>query len=410
MNKNWLLKGLSILGPGIVTAALVFGPSKMTITSKMGADYGFELIWVIILAIFFMLIFTNMSARIGQYNTDSLLTLIRKKIGKFGSVFIGAGIFLVAISFQAGNSTGVGIAMGEATNTDAKIWIIVFNLAGILLLFFRSFYQVLEKVMLGLVILMLFSFVLTLILIQPSFSHIVDGLIPHIPTGSTGLIVAFIASCFSLVGAFYQSYLVQEKRKANGLSVDANASNNKHAQLSSTIGIMILGIMSAVVLICAASVLHPQGIKVNSASEMAMALEPLFGSNASHLFLVGLFGASFSSLIGNAALGGSMLGDALGLKGNLNNNYVKMLIATVMIFGAIISLLFSKLPLELIVLAQSVTIFLVPFTGIAIYWIANSEDIMGEHKNNMFQKIVGLLGLLLVIGLAVLNFKVLVLS
>lgn len=406
MNKNWLLKGLSILGPGIVTAALVFGPSKMTITSKMGADYGFELIWVIFLAIFFMLIFTNMSARIGQYNTDSLLTLIRKKIGKFGSIFIGAGIFLVAISFQAGNSTGVGIAMGEATGTDAKIWIVVFNLAGILLLFFRSFYQVLEKVMLGLVILMLISFLLTLILIQPSLNHIADGLVPHIPTGSTGLIVAFIASCFSLVGAFYQSYLVQEKRKSN----PEGNSEDKHAQLSSTIGILILGLMSAVVLICAASVLHTKGMKVNSASEMAMALEPLFGSKASILFLIGLFGASFSSLIGNAALGGSMLGDALGLKGNLNNNYVKILIAVVMVFGAIISLLFSSLPLELIVLAQSVTIFLVPFTGIAIYWIANSEDIMGEHKNNLFQKIVGLLGILLVIGLAVLNFKVLVLS
>ncbi|MVZ64752.1 divalent metal cation transporter [Sphingobacterium sp. DK4209] len=406
MNKNWLLKGLSILGPGIVTAALVFGPSKMTITSKMGADYGFELIWVIFLAIFFMLIFTNMSARIGQYNTDSLLTLIRKKIGKFGSVFIGAGIFLVAISFQAGNSTGVGIAMGEATGTDAKIWIVVFNLAGILLLFFRSFYQVLEKVMLGLVILMLISFLVTLILIQPSLNHIADGLVPHIPTGSTGLIVAFIASCFSLVGAFYQSYLVQEKRKSN----PEGNSEDKHAQLSSTIGILILGLMSAVVLICAASVLHTKGMKVNSASEMAMALEPLFGSKASLLFLIGLFGASFSSLIGNATLGGSMLGDALGLKGNLNNNYVKILIAVVMVFGAIISLLFSSLPLELIVLAQSVTIFLVPFTGIAIYWIANSEDIMGEHKNNLFQKIVGLLGILLVIGLAVLNFKVLVLS
>lgn len=406
MKNNWLLKGLSILGPGIVTAALVFGPSKMTITSKMGADFGFELIWVIILAIFFMLIFTNMSARIGQYNNDSLLTLIRKKIGKFGSIFIGAGIFLVAISFQAGNSTGVGIALGEATGIDTKIWILLFNVLGILLLFFRSFYQILEKVMLALVILMLISFVITMIVIQPSFNHIAQGFVPHIPEGSTGLIVAFIASCFSLVGAFYQSYLVQEKRRAN----PADHSIEKHAQLSSTVGILILGVMSAVVLICAASVLNPAGIKVNSASEMAMALEPLFGSSASHLFLVGLFGASFSSLIGNAALGGSMLGDALGLKGNLNNKYVKMLIAVVMIFGAIISLMFSHLPLELIVLAQSVTIFLVPFTGIAIYWIANSSDIMGEHKNNMFQKIVGLLGILLVIGLAIINFKVLLLS
>ena len=59
--KNWL----SILGPGVITAALVFGPSKMTITSKMGADYGFSLLWVVIVAICFMTVFTNMAARIG---------------------------------------------------------------------------------------------------------------------------------------------------------------------------------------------------------------------------------------------------------------------------------------------------------------------------------------------------------
>lgn len=406
MKKNWLLRSLSILGPGIVTAALVFGPSKMTITSKMGADYGFALLWVIVVAIFFMLIFTNMGARIGQHNDDSLLTLIRQKIGKFASLFIGGGIFLVAISFQAGNSTGVGIALGEATGSDARLWIVLFNLVGISLLFFRSFYKVLEKLMLGLVILMLICFVVTLIVIKPSLSSVGVGFIPHIPEGAIGLVVAFMASCFSLVGAFYQSYLVQEKRRGQS----SDAAPQAHAQLSSTIGILILGIMSAVVLICAASVLNPQGVKVKSASDMAMALEPLFGPFASHLFLVGLFGASFSSLIGNAVLGGSMLGDALGLKGNLNNKYVKMLIAVVMVFGAIISLIFIHLPLELIVLAQSVTIFLVPFTGIAIYWIANSKEIMGAHKNNLFQKIVGLLGILLVIGLALLNINVLLLS
>lgn len=55
---------LSILDPGIITAALIFGPSKMTITSKMGADFGFSLIWIIVVAIFFMSVYTNMSARI----------------------------------------------------------------------------------------------------------------------------------------------------------------------------------------------------------------------------------------------------------------------------------------------------------------------------------------------------------
>ena len=404
--RNVLLKILSVLGPGVVTAALVFGPSKMTITSKMGADFSFDLLWVVVVAIFFMLIFTNMSARIGASNRETLLTLIRRRMGKWSSLFIGIGIFLVATSFQAGNSTGVGIALGEATGTGAGLWVILFNLMGIGLLFFRSFYRVLEKVMLVLVILMLACFLTTLLLIDIPMDAVLGGLRPTLPTGSIGLVVAFIASCFSLVGAFYQSYLVQEKRKT--LGTDERELDRPF--LSSTVGILILGLMSAVVLICAGAVLHPAGIQVNSASEMGLALAPLFGDMASHLFLVGLFAASFSSLVGNAVLGGSLLGDALGLKSGLRNNKVKVLIALVMLFGAIISVVFNHLPLELIVLAQSVTIFLVPFIGFSIWWMAGKSDIMGEQVNTPFQRVAGAAGLLLIVLLAVVNFDVLFLT
>lgn len=55
-----LKSGLLSLGPGIITAALVFGPSKMTITSKLGAVYGYSLLWIVAVAIFFMTIFTVM--------------------------------------------------------------------------------------------------------------------------------------------------------------------------------------------------------------------------------------------------------------------------------------------------------------------------------------------------------------
>lgn len=401
MKKNYLPKLLSVLGPGIITAALVFGPSKMTITSKMGADYAYSLLWVIVIAIFFMLIFTNMSARIGYASDDSLLTLIRRKLGKPASIIIGVGIFMVATSFQAGNSTGVGIALAEATGTSASLWIVLFNMAGIALLFFRQFYQMLEKIMLGLIILMLFCFVTTAFLAKPNIKEIFTGLTPTIPEGSTILIVAFIASCFSLVGAFYQAYLVQEKRK----SQNQTRENQDNAQLSSTVGIIILGIMSAVVLICGAAILYPQGIKVKAASDMGMALEPLFGHAATTLFFVGLFGASFSSLIGNATVGGAMLGDSLGYSSRLDSKYVKIFISAVMVFGAIIALIFGSTPLELIVLAQSVTVFLVPFIGISIFLVANSEALMGKYKNNNFHKVVGLLGLLLVVFLAFVNFK-----
>ena len=392
---NWLL----ILGPGIITAALVFGPSKMTITSKMGADYSYGLLWVILVAIFFMMVFTTMGARIGAQNKDSLLTLIRNKFGKPVSLLIGIGIFLVATSFQAGNSTGVAISISEASGTNPKIWIVVFNVLGITLLFFRSFYKVLEKIMIGLVLLMLFSFLTTAALVLPNLSEMIKGLTPSVPTGSTGLIIAFIASCFSLVGAFYQSYLVQERKK---LSLSNLPDGTE--RLSSRVGILILGIMSAAVMICAANVLHTQGIKVTSASDMGKALEPLLGDYASQPFLIGLFGSSFSSLIGNAVLGGSLLGDTFGYSGSLDNSMVKIFISLVMIAGSLIAILFGNLPLELIVFAQSITIFLVPFIGITMYLIGNDKAIMKENVNSKITKIWGALGLLLIIGLAISNF------
>jgi Mn2+/Fe2+ NRAMP family transporter len=392
-NSNKIISILKGLGPGIITAALVFGPSKMTITSRLGADFGYSMLWIVVVAIFFMLAFTNMGARIGLSSNESLLAQIRLKWGKGAAMAIGLGVFLVTTSFQAGNSIGVGIAIAEASGTPVWLWVVLFNVLGIALLFFRSFYKVLERLMIALVAVMLIAFLTTLFLAKPSISGIAEGFVPSYNPNAAVLLIAFVASCFSIVGAFYQSYLMQERKK-----IGAQVTNK------STTGILILGFMSAVVIICAAAVLHSQGIKVNSASEMSKALQPLFGEYAADLFLVGLFGASFSSLVGNATVGGSLLGDAFGYGSQLSAKMVRLFIALVMVCGAIISLVFGKLPLELIIFAQSVTIFLVPFIGYAMYQIANDEKIMGAQKNSTYIKIVGAIGLLLLVALAAWNF------
>ena len=70
---------MQALGPGIITAALVFGPSKMTVATKLGAEFGYGLLWVVVAAIFFMMVYTSMSARIGLASEVSILDLIRQK-------------------------------------------------------------------------------------------------------------------------------------------------------------------------------------------------------------------------------------------------------------------------------------------------------------------------------------------
>ena len=389
---------LHSIGPGLIVAALVFGPSKLTITSKIGANYEYDLVWIIAIAIFFMGVYTVIAEHIGIASKETLLTMIGKRWGKGFSILIGIAIFLVCTSFQAGNSVGVGIAIGELTNTSNVIWIIVFNCIGIALLFFRKFYNVLEKVMIFLVGLMLLAFLITLFEVRPDPIGVVKGLVlPQFPPESMGLIIAFMASCFSIVGAFYTSYLVQERKKANK-GVESNSKN------SSLIGIIILGLLSATVMICAGAILYPQGIVVKTATDMSMALEPAFGEYASAVFLIGLFAAGFSSIVGNATVGGTLLSDAFGSGGAFSSNKTRIYIALVMVIGAVISIMFGGAPLELIVFAQSITIFIVPLIGIAMFLIANDKQFMGENKISPFLKISGALGLIIVIFLAVVNF------
>lgn len=400
--KDRMRSWFHAIGPGIITAALVFGPSKMTITSQLGADYGYALLWIVVVAIFFMIIYTTMAARIGLATQQSLLSTIKQRWGKWIAVTIGGCVFLVTASFQAGNAAGTGISLSELSGVSPRVAIVLFSLLAAGLLFFRSFYKLLEIFMTVMVIVMLLSFVATLFLATPDWRAAFMGFRPSVPKGAEVLVIAFIASCFSIVGAFYQSYLVQENRRVSHLANQATAKDKSIA------GMLILGFMSMTVMVCAASILHPAGISIQTASDMGSALEPLFGEQAADIFLIGLFAASFSSLVGNATVGGTLLADALGYGHHFSSRAVRVCIALVMLAGAIVSILFGRVPLQLIVLAQGVTVFIVPIIGIAMFLIARDKRIMGDAANSQMANVGGALGLLLIIFLAAAGIRSLI--
>lgn len=397
-----------LLGPGIITAALIFGPGSLTITSKLGSAFGYRLLWIVIIATFFMIIFTVISARTGLEINESLIRVIRTKYGKFLSYLVGISIALVTISFQTGNAIGAGLAAAGLFENPTAPWIIFFSLTAIILLFFRSFYSILEKLMIFLVILMVLSFMVTLIISSPAIPAVLAGFIPAIPSGSEFLSIALIASSFSLVGAFYQAYLVREKGWEFG--------KENLATRESITGILILGFISMIVLMTAGSVLNTSGIEVRSAADMGRALEPLFGHLAYFIFMLGLFAASFSSLVGNATLGGTILADTFLLGDKLSNWPVRILIMVIITIGAFIAVVFRRFGIQLIIIAQSVTIIIAPLFGIMLYIIAMkpvTERIHADRKKKEsviltpFLKISGIVGLLLLIFLVMANIYLL---
>lgn len=116
--------------------------------------------------------------------------------------------------------------------------------------------------------------------------------------------------------------------------------------------------------------------------------------------MIGLWGAAVSSLTGNATIGGALLADALGLGSKLNDKAVRYCIIAVMAIGAIVAVAFGRIPIQLITLAQSVTIIIVPLIGIVLYMVANDKKVMGEFNNSITKNIIGIIGLVVLLVLA----------
>lgn len=247
--------------------------------------------------------------------------------------------------------------------------------------------------MIALVSIMLISFLVTVIISAPDWKLVVSGYVPRIPKGSEILIIAIVATSFSVAGAFYQSYLVQEKAwKKDDFS---------SCKRESIVGIVMLGFISSLVLIAAGSVLYTNGIEVNTAADMGKALEPLFGSASFIIFMIGLFAASFSSLIGNATLGGNILADTLKLGKTHREWSTRIIIMILIVIGSSLAMAFSELRLSLIVFAQGFTILIVPVIAFAIWNISNSKSIMREFSNSRAIQIIGFLGIAFLTFLAI---------
>ncbi|MBD3288300.1 hypothetical protein GF337_05810, partial [candidate division KSB1 bacterium] len=86
MNLKQIVKSI---GPGWIIAAVCLGPGSITTSSKIGSEFGYEFLWIIVAASIGMGIFMTMSTRYGVSNSDSLLQSIAKEYGRWFAVIIG---------------------------------------------------------------------------------------------------------------------------------------------------------------------------------------------------------------------------------------------------------------------------------------------------------------------------------
>lgn len=382
----------SSIGPAFITAALVFGPGSIATASSMGASFAYELLWVPVIATILMLCFVNIGVRIGLTTDTSILGTITHRLTGIVAIVVGVGSFLVVSSFQAGNSAGTGAAGQLLFGGDPRVFAVVFTIIGLIFVWIPKFYSALEKVMIAIILIMLVAMITTAVISKPDMGAVLAGMIPRIPEGSVPLIVGLAATTFSVVGALYQIQLVREK--------GWTAADFRSARRDAVIGTLILGLLSAVIMIAAAATLNPAGIEVNSPAALAQILQPI-GPWAVVLFAIGLWCAAFSSMIGNSTIGGTMLAGVFKADtGGISSIPVKICISLVIILGGVVAAVFGGVPIQLIVTAQAVTILAVPLIGVVMILLGRHRD-RGTLRIRVPQLILALAGLAFLIFLAV---------
>jgi len=384
------------IGPGLITAAVVLGPGSVSAISTNGSIMGTRLLWWVALSGTLMLVYTILAAKFGAFSEKSFLTVVAVRYGRWLAVLIGICSFIVCAGFQCGNNIGVGMSMNAMFGGPIWFWAVFFTALSILFLYiFQSLYQALEKLMTLLVILMIVAFFSNLTVAGPDPVQIIKGFIPHLVAKEYFIqLSAIFATTFSVIAALFQAYLVQERNwKRDELG---------RCMRDSMVGIGALTFISMIIMITSATVLASRGITVKSAGDMAIQLEPLLGKSAKWLFCLGLWGASFSSFLGNAVIGGTLLSDGLGVGGRVAGKWARLIAIGVMLIGMTVAVLSNRFsPIKVIIVAQATTIITVPLACFMIFWLANKKEIVGEAVSRWWVKILALLGLVAVCLLSI---------
>lgn len=386
---------LALIGPAFVAGAWQFGPGNLTTAVQAGSGYGYALIWVIVISTILMIFLTDMSVRLGIRTPISLITSIKEHLGKTVGVIAGVGVFLITLCFSVGNAVGSGLGLSMLIpGTSPVMWTIVCTLGVAAVLFIRSVYKVIEKVLIAIVALMAFCFIVSAFISNADWTQAAAGLIPTVPDGAWVLIVALVGTNFSINAAFYTSYGTKERKRTE--------EEYRDVTIVDTIpGIIAPGIMTALVIIVAAAVLGATGQAATSIVGLAAIFEPLAGPVGGAIFALGFFGAAFSSMIPNAIAGGTILSDAFGRGASAETRTARIVSGFILAFGITITLLFQTSPVELIVLAQALTVLVAPILAALIIIMANRKDLMGTLRNKWWQNVLGVIGLLAVLALSV---------
>lgn len=369
---------LSIMGPGIITANVDNDASGITTYSVAGARFGYALLWTLIPTTVALVVVQVMVARMGAVTGKGLSDLIRENYG------VRSTFFMMIVLFIANFGNTVADFAGWAASMEiigfSKYLMVPLGALVIWMLVIKGSYKFVERILL-VACLIYFGYVLSGFMAKPTWTEVFKStVIPQIKWDSEFIILS-IGIIGTTITPWMQFYL-QSSIAEKGIKKE----EYKASRLDVLIGCSITDIISFFIIVTCATTLFPYDIKINEASEAALALKPLAGDYAFLIFAISLANAGLLGAIIVPLATSYYICEAMGWERGVNKTFKEapqfMWIYTFMIITASLLVLIPGAPLVfLMVLSAVLNGLLLPFVLIYALSLVNNKKIMGEYVN-----------------------------
>lgn len=339
---------LAQMGPTWLAGAIAAGPATMASLITAGASFGYTLMWIVLLSAVLGAVSQYLATRLSLLTETGIISVVETHLGSGWAWLLVADTVLAAGLAQLVIMKTVADVSATITGIDPRIWGIVWafvlavGLAG-------GGYRLAEVGVKILVSLVVGAFLVSLVIVPLDPSAAVTGLVPRIPAGVSGALVAagILGGGVHITLVTMQSYTIHARgwtEKDSGLALFDIASSM----------LVAFGVYSLAIFLVAAAVLHRPDVAAAemTATSAAQALGPLVGQYAKWLFLVGLWGAAITTLGGNTIVPPYLVADKLGWETDISDpRYRVLLIAVALLSMAGAFLGGSFFPLLVLTLA-----------------------------------------------------------
>ena len=385
-------------GPGMLVAAAFIGPGTVTTASIAGANFGFVLMWALLLSIIVTFVLQEMSSRLGIVSGLGLSEALRSSINNhflkvFLMILIVSALGIGNAAFEVGNITGAAIGLSQIGNLSISSSVLIVGILVLTLLGTRIF-KMLEQILTVLVVIMSLLFLLTMITIEIDYSKLLRGLfIPTVTASSLLTIMALIGTTVVPYNLFLHADASKRKWKDQEVT---QALNNSRVDTAISIGLG--GLITLAIMSTSAVAFFGSSMEISS-ENLARQLEPILGSYSSYIFNFGLFVAGITSAVTAPLAASIAVTEALGWKNDPSSFRFKLVWIIILLIGVLFAYFGTK-PLQAILFAQATNALLLPFLALFLFYVVNNSRLMGSHKNTITINMIALIIIMAVVLLS----------